>query len=501
MTNSSPRPSSHVDNNQFRRKGYNREPLPTYKTAHASLPKPVLPNHGNWERMYWRAWERTWGSLKQPKGGNGFIANYMSASAKKDQAIMWDTAFMSLFGLYGRRAFNFIGQIDNFYTKQTKEGFICQRYDEANGDPLFTPYEPDSTGPNIFAWVEWENYRATGDTERLREVFPPLLAYYEWLHDHRTWQNGLYWATGHSCGMNNQDRIPNGTHHHQHWSWVDASLQANINLLSLQRIALVLQEQQTNNKLALDRSLLQTAINRHLWDNDTKFYYDADRDGRHNMVKSIAAYWSLLDHSLVSERKKTELIQHLHTEGVFKVPHRAPSLAADQTLYTASGNVWRGGVWSAMNYVLLRGLRIAGKHDLAHRIAYNHIEQVSHVFDRTGHFWSHYAPESKAEGEGAWPVKPGWTGLSPISILLEDVIGIRTDWRQKRVIWNKRLAETQLHGIQNYPLGNDGTADLLTDAEGIYITTDVPFTLILQTADNTTVQAAIAEGTTEIPLG
>ena len=153
-----------------------------------------------------------------------------------------------------------------------------------------------------------------------------------------------------------------------------------------------------------------------------------------------------------------------------------------------------------MNYMLLRGLRIAGQHALAHRIACNHLGIVSQIFDRTGEFWSHYAPESLAAGDGAWPVRPGWTGLTPISILLEDVIGIRTDWRQKRVIWNKRLDTTGLHGVQNYPLGDEGTADLLCDEEELYITTDIPFTLILQTADNTTVQAAISAGTTEIPL-
>ena len=494
------RQSPHVEKNNFRRLGYNREPLPTFAEARPHLPEPILPNHLSWERAYWRAWEGAWESLRQPKEGSGFVASYLSASSEEEHLFMWDSAFMTLFGFYGRRAFDFNGLLNNFYGKQDKAGFLCRRIDEVTGENLYAPHDLDSTGPNLFAWVEWESYRVTGNIARLEQVFYPLLAYYEWLRDHRTWQNRLYWATGVSCGMDNQSRIPDSSHYHNHWSWMDVSLQANINLLSLQRIALVLQEQEIHDRLALEQSLLQTAINRHLWQDDTLFYHDVDRNGQPNAVKSIAAYWALLDHGLVSEKQRKGMIDYLHGDGVFKLFHRVPSLAADSGNYTATGDLWCGGVWSPMNYMVLRGLRIAGEHRLAHRIACNHVSIVSQVFDRTGSFWSHYSPETLEAGEGAWAVKPGWTGLTPISILLEDVIGIRADWRQKRVIWNKRLDTEELHGIQNYPLGDEGTADLLSDAEGIYITTDVPFTLILQTADNTTVRSAIAVGTTEIPL-
>jgi len=492
--------ADYVSRNPFRRQGYNRTPLPTFEEAKPHLPTPILPNHPEWEKTYWQAWERVWSSLCQPKELSGFVSDYLSASAKQDYLFMWDSTFITLFGLYGRRAFNFSGILNNFYAKQDKTGFICRHIDEATGDNLYHPFDPDSTGPNLFAWVEWENYRVTGDKERLEQVFYPLLAFYNWQKDHRTWRNGLHWATGVSCGMDNQDRIPNSQHHHQHWAWVDATLQANINLLCLQRIALVLQEQALNNTLALDRSLLHATINRHLWNEETQFYHDINREGQPNNTKSIAAYWAMLDHALVSEKKREGLIKHLHAEGVFKHFHRIPSLAADSENYTAGGDLWRGGVWPAMNYMVLRGLRIAGQHGLAHRIACNHVGIVSQAYERTGEFWSHYSPESIAPGTNAWVTKPGLSGLTPIAILLEDVIGIRSDWRQKRVIWNKRLAGNGLQGIQNYPLGDEGTADLLIDEEGVYITSDVPFTLILQAEDNTTIQSAISIGTTEIRL-
>ena len=73
--------------------------------------------------------------------------------------------------------------------------------------------------------------------------------------------------------------------------------------------------------------------------------------------------------------------------------------------------------------MVLKGLRANGRHMLAHEIAMNHLENVGRVYDRTGTFWENYEPETAAPGHPAKADYVGWTGLSPISILLEDVVG------------------------------------------------------------------------------
>ena len=90
-------------------------------------------------------------------------------------------------------------------------------------------------------------------------------------------------------------------------------------------------------------------------------------------------------------------------------------------------------------------------------------------------------------------------GLSPISILLEDVIGLSVDWPQRRVFWDRRLVSERPYGVENYPLGPDGTLKMVANATRLTLTTDVPFTLTLRDAHQS-LQTAVPSGTTEIDL-
>ncbi len=92
----------------------------------------------------------------------------------------------------------------------------------------------------------------------------------------------------------------------------------------------------------------------------------------------------------------------------------------------------------------------------------------------------------------------GWTGLTPISILLEDVLGLSVDWPSRRVTWDRRYSGP-VYGVNNYPLGAEGTLSVLSDHNLLSITSDVNFTLVVQGTDGV-VQAAITPGLNEIDL-
>ncbi|KAA3658894.1 MAG: glycoside hydrolase, partial [Chloroflexi bacterium] len=145
------------------------------------------------------------------------------------------------------------------------------------------------------------------------------------------------------------------------------------------------------------------------------------------------------------------------------------------------------------------GLREHKKYKLAHQVARNHLEQVAAVFKETGTFGENYAPETTAPGNPAKKDFIGATGVSPISILLEHIIGVRADWPQRRVYWERLLDTDEPYGIKNHPLGPDGTVDLIGDATKITITTDTPFTLVMRDKEQS-LQTAVPAGTTEIDL-
>src|SRR5262245_1965147 len=98
--------------------------LPSYVQARERLPDPFWSDHAATIACYWRAWELAFGNLKQPDAQNGFCSNYCD-TAFNGNLFMWDSAFITCFGVYGRRAFNFQGTLDNFYRKQHLDGFIC----------------------------------------------------------------------------------------------------------------------------------------------------------------------------------------------------------------------------------------------------------------------------------------------------------------------------------------------------------------------------------------
>ena len=265
--------------------------------------------------------------------------------------------------------------------------------------------------------------------------------------------------------MDNQPRVPNSRLHHRHWAWADATIQAALNCHILSQMATQLGK--TNISLALneERSTLVQLINTQLWNSDTKSYQDASSNGRFSPVKSIGAYWALLDKGIIPKKNLADFVQPLRENWAFKLDHCIPSQSADSDGYNQAGNYWRGGVWANTNYMVLKGLRNIGQQALAHEIAVNHLTNVANVYQRTDTFWEYYRPESIKPGKKAKPDFVGITGLTPIAILLEDIIGVSADWPQRRVLWDRRLDTPNEYGVRNYPLGGEGTLDLIGDAK------------------------------------
>lgn len=486
-----------VERNPFRGMENHSHAIPSFMDVRSLLPQPVLSPWPRWEEMYWRAWEIGWSHLQRPPNGSGLIASFIDP-AFNNRLFMWDTAFMVQFGLYGRRAFPFIRSLDNFYASQHDDGFICREIDEETGADYFHPFDPNGTGPNVLAWAEWRYYRLTGDDGRLPQIFWPLLAYHRWCRAHRTWRDGLYWATGLSSGMDNQPRVPDSRLHHRHWAWVDASMQAALNLRILQQMATTLEEETLADALAAERLALVELINETMWNPEQLFYQDVAPDGRFSRVKSIGAYWGLLDNGLIPADRRGPFIQHLRDSWSFNLPHRVPSQSADSDGYNAeSGHYWRGGVWPPTNFMVLKGLRAAGEDALAHAIARNHVDNVCQVYEHTDTFWENYAPETAAPGQPAKSNFVGWTGLTPIAILLEDVIGIQVDWPLRRVVWDRRLETETAYGVRGLPLGSEGTLSLVGDQESIEIISDIPLTLVVREGGES-LQAAVPAGTTTL---
>lgn len=438
-------------------------PLPKYEEIMHLLPEPIWEGHDDVIACYNFAWRTAFGNLKQANADSNFVSNFID-TAFNGHLFMWDSAFIVMFGKYGARAFNFQKTLDNFYSHQHKDGFICRELYEFELGEHFERHDPSSTGPNILGWSEWEYYCQTGDILRLEKVFEPLLAYHLWLKEHRTWRDGTYWSTGWGCGMDKQPRLEKGYHvafSHGHMVWVDACIQQVLSAKILIKIAEIIGREDDENLSVLKKEIenLTSVINDKLWSEEDAFYYDLWKNGELNGVKSVGAYWALLA-DIIPEERLDRFVAHLDNEKEFKRPCRVPSLAADHPEYKTSGGYWHGAVWAPTNYMVLKGLEKNGYNDLAHDIANNCLENVIAVFKKDLTLYENYAPESSEKGIQARKDFVGWSGLFPISILFEYVFGIHPYAREEKIVWDIRLLEE--HGVKNYPL-NELSVDLICE--------------------------------------
>ncbi len=479
--------NSWVKDNQFISQLPDHKELPGYSEASKILPDPYWAGHNGTIDCYWRAWELAFTNLKEPTPENDFAANYCD-TAFNGNLFMWDSAFITGYGSYGRRAFNFQNTLDNFYRKQHTDGFICREISETDGEDTFHRFDPSSTGPNVMTWAEWNHYLKTGDQRRLEMVFPALVAYHQWCRTYRTWPDGSYWSTGWGSGMDNLPRVQGRDHLYfgnGHMSWVDATFQALLSARLLLQIAARIGRERDVPDLRQEVEILEDYTNQYLWNEPINFYCDRFASGELSKMKHIGAYWSLLAGCVPPERM-AGLLSHLENPGEFNRLHRVPALSADDPSYSGTGGYWCGGVWAPTNFMVLKGLDEMGRRDLAHQIALNHLSNVVQVFESddtpwTGAeqfrqffhldnlkiddkhtLWEDYAADAVAPNSHSKPGYVGWTGLPPIAVLLEDVFGLISDAPANRLTWDIRLLEE--HGVNRYPFGPVGMLDLICHA-------------------------------------
>ena len=77
---------------------------------------------------------------------------------------------------------------------------------------------------------------------------------------------------------------------------------------------------------------------------------------------------------------------------------------------------------------------------------------------RTGTLWENHAPDSVSRGNSSRKDFVGWTGLWPITILLEYCFGLRADVPRNTLLWDVRRLEE--HGVAHDPFGLDGLLNL-----------------------------------------
>ena len=263
--------------------------------------------------------------------------------------------------------------------------------------------------------------------------------------------------------------------------WVDMSSQIKMCYDNLAEICHILGQKKkakTYNKRADE---LAKRINRYMWDDSTGLYHDVTPEGERTPWITTAAFWPILA-DIASPEQVHRMTEAIQDPNLFWRRLPLPSLAANQPYYDRCGCYWRGGVWAPTTYMTVKGLERHGYDELATLIAQKNMEAMFRVYQSTGTIWELYSPDMymPATNEtGIYMVKPnfvGWTGLIPISMFIENIIGIRADGSTNRVVWNTNI--TLRHGIQNLRFGNV-TTTLVRLGNTITIESTAPYILVV----------------------
>jgi hypothetical protein len=484
----------------------------TYAVDFAMLPQPVLGEHPEWKELYRFAWRVAAKHIRKSRGR-------WHMDAAWDEALnyqwVWDTCFMVLYCRYGAGQYPGVQSLDNFYELQRQDGYISMTYS------MITEKEPwpDRINPPLFAWVEWEYARTTGDTSRLARVTPHIEKLMAWIdanrrtrpHRRRVAVDGPAAGRGESAnsyqlyhfedagssGMDDSPRAPRIQEAGQYMDWIDLSAQMALSF----RMLAAMHSQMRNRKRAAywtkRAADIGALINEELWCERTRFYHDRIIPDNFVAAKTVAGFWPVLAGICPLERRKA-LLDHLRNKREFNRPTPVPSLSADDPNYDEKGMYWRGGVWAPTNYMIARGLMTVGHGDVAHEIACRYLSALARTYARIRPhtLWECYASESDGPGITAYlrqRVKPdfvGWTGIGPIAMLIENVLGFDVDALKRCVTWDIRLTEE--HGVRNLDLGSMGRVTFMAKARKtvsarvkVEIIAEKPFVAILRCAGRT----------------
>src|SRR5690606_33263515 len=153
------------------------------------------------------------------------------------------------------------------------------------------------------------------------------------------------------------------------------------------------------------------------------------------------AFWALLA-ELAPEERRDALLRHLDNYRQFGRPHPIPTLAASEHGFHRHGARWQGEVWSPFTYMAVAGAARAKARRLSSELALRHVEAVSQALLRHGRFHDSYAPDFPGEpAQGAREGFAGWSPLAPISLLLEQVIGVEVSAWSEALTWRPFLEE------------------------------------------------------------
>lgn len=397
------------------------------------LPEPVLEGREDLIELYYKAWEiafqnvddvnkEGWKPMLTCMPGMGIIW-------------LWDSCFMTFMTNYSNGMISAFNNLDNLYRLQREDGYISMAYCIENEQPAYG----ERINPPLLAWAEWEYYLITGDCSRFQKVLPALEGLYSFIEKNRRRSCDLYYFE--DPGSSGMDNAPRGGYmavglKGSDVCHVDLACQQALSAGCMSKMFELQGKKDKATFYAEEKRRINALINQYHWSDRTGFYYDFfGRDKASLKVKLInsktaAAFWTLLCDA-ADESRVGSLVDHMFCPKEFYGHTPFASLSRDDLNYDPTGGYWLGSSWHPTNYVAVRGLYEKGYKEQTREVTLKILDVMYAVAqnDAYGGIWECYSPEEdlpamREDGELVRPDFVGWGGLEPITMFIENVIGL-----------------------------------------------------------------------------
>ena len=433
-----------------------------------ALPKPVIPDHPEWIDLYYKTWELAFRNVE-----------YIDQEGWKPQMTcmpgvntiwQWDSCFMVFITNYANQTISALNNLDNLYRlRRTSDGYMSMAYRISTELPAW----PGRINPPLMAWSEWESYLVSGDIARLEAVIPAIEENYQFVENNRRRNCGLYWFEDPgSSGMDNAPRGPYGAGELDGSGicHIDLACQQALSAKCMANIFQVLGNTEKAEFYHSEQLRINDLVNRYHWCEKTGFYFDffargnADAKVKFINSKTAAAFWTIICGA--AEGKRLErMIEHLFDPNEFYTKIPFASLSADDPNYDPTGGYWLGGVWAPTNYAAIHGLAEKNRSSLAREAAIRYLDAICAVNrdPAYGSIWECYSPSAHrpATAEAGEIVRSdfvGWSGLAPVAMLIENIIGLRFNAAENKVTFE--MFPGQEYGLENM-LFNGGKVSIV----------------------------------------
>jgi glycogen debranching enzyme len=441
------------------------------------IPEVIIDAEPEFSEFYDLAWKLAWEHVYE--SDDMPFSPYLSEGCGINKVWIWDSCFMGMFCRYALNSFPGRATLDNLYAL------------------LYHPEVPirihHLDNPPLFAWIEWMYYQMDSDKERLTEVLPKLIYHYDFLEQldpaaydnfdlpSITWkkESGGYCWSGCPSGM---DNTPRGRDDYKSIWWVDALSQQALSAHYIAKIADTLGDNKTKQRFTAEFEDKKTLLQNY-WDEDTGAFLDIYRNGSGFCnVLTPASFWPAFAYCATVEQRK-RLFSLLDDPGKLGGLVPFPSVSRDDPAFDPKGCYWRGAVWLPTAYMTVKTLEQFEEYGKAAELS---LKLLRHMVKTWKEYephtiWECYSPtEAKPANSKIKPVVRkdfcGWSALGPISLLIENIIGISNfDANAKILTWNPGISCGRL-GVRNLNFAG-GKIDLIREDDTIRIRCEFPMTV------------------------